>query len=384
MSVLLADYIILFRSGETTSIQTIARRLQQTGAIYGTGVHDLRKALKLEIIRERKPDVVAFGSSRPLDFRQEYFTSKFSCACQAMSGIDGGLEYARTMVSIHKPKLVIFALDFWWFIQKDDELAPPIDLKNQPRLDLNKLLKPLQLVEDHTISLKQYVDLLVRNSTFAHASEEPKIGLLAKIRGLGIRSDGSLLDGVRLTDYSFRYYARFAADMKNPREFIYGEGALRYGPNKIIYDARIRTYRQIIELFKSNGVTVIAVMPPIAPPIYENLDLLNGHSYFKELASKLAPLTDEFYDFTDPRSIGAGACEFTDIHHAGNTAYMRILSAILKQNPHSAISEYVEVSKLHHWIDEFSGLTIADFSGTLVAPERDFLRIGCDKNSRTR
>lgn len=380
MLVLVTDYAILFRSGETTSIQQVARRLQRGKVIYGTGVHDLRQELKLEIIRDRRPDIVAFGSSRPLDFRQEYFTRKFACACQAMSNIDAGLGYARKLLSIHKPKLVIFALDFWWFTRNKGSIAAPIDLNNRPRLDLNKLLKPLQLIKDKTISTRQYLDLLVRNATFARESRDEKLGLLAKIRGIGIRADGSLLDGIRLTDYSFRYFAPYAAEIKNPRNFIYSKGAQRYGPNKVVYDGRIETYRKIIQLFKLNGVRVISLMPPIAPSIYNNLDLQKGHAYLGEIAAKLSPLTDEFYDFTNPASIGAGACEFSDIHHAGNTAYMRILSTIVAQNPHSLVGEFVDPAKLNAWIRQFSGTTIANFSNEELASERDFLRLGCHKS----
>lgn len=379
--ILLLNIIVLWKAGEMEKSRDIATRLQEGNVIYESGVHDLRKELPLHIIKERKPKIIAFGSSRPLDFRQEYFTETFACACQAMSQIDDGMVYAEALLSEHVPETVIFALDFWWFQDSRQTRPPRIDYEDAPRIDLKKIIKPFFLLADGTISWNQYFKLLLAGDIDIDLGTDRKEGLLAKVRGIGKRADGSLFLGLRLTDGGFDYYAKYADQFANPDAFIAGSD--RYGPDLKIYDDRIQTLRDIVSLFHEKGVKVVLVLPPIAPNIYKALDLETAHRRFIELPGKLKGIGDEFYDFHDPDKTGASACEFADPHHAGDTAYMRLLLAMAGGNRASVINSYIDKDMLSRSILAFEGLTIADFNQEYALhQERDFLRLGCARKMK--
>lgn len=370
--------LILWRAGEFSSSADIAVMLQDQGGVYGSGVHDVRKTLPLNILAERKPKIIAFGSSRPLDFRQEYFTQRFSCTCQAMSLIDDGYVYAETLLDIHTPEVVIFSLDFWWFQEKNRTYPLPPEYKTGPFVDLKKIIKPMALVADGTITIRQYIQLVAGDNDFSELSGIDKEGLLALQRGLGIRKDGSFFAGVRLTDHAEEYFSKYADIMKNPQAYI--DDSPRYGPNIKLVDDRFETLRKIIDLFHQKGTKVILILPPIAPPVYEAMDLEKTHARFKELPQILQSYGDEFYDFHDPTKIKTNKCEFADLHHAGDTAYMRLLLQILAENPNSALRPFIDEKHLARYVKEFSGRTTADFDGTLQSyTEKDFLKLGCNK-----
>jgi hypothetical protein len=379
IAAILINYVFLYRAGETTDIRTMAALLQDNDSIYGTGIHDLRKELKLEIIRLREPDIVALGSSRALDFRQEYFSRPFASAAQALSQIDDGIPYVQAMLDIHKPEVVIFTLDFWWFLDPAKTSPQPIELEHQPRINLTKLFKPFPLVWDGTLTLQQYFEMLLTGTIPNGTSTYRKYGLLADVRGLGTRADGSTLMGVRLDDNAFAYHKEFADIFADPARHMKNSVARRYDPGNKIQQERIDTYKEIVGLLHRNGVQVVAVMPPIAPPIYGLMDPYNGYGHIRELPARIASISDEFYDFQNPASIGTEACEFADVHHSGETAYMRILLTILRKNPDSLLRDYVAAGRLREWVQTFKGLTIADMNGSLRAQERDFLRLGCPR-----
>ena len=111
----LSSYLVVLQAGEFQPLSDVVRTQHERNLIYGSGIHDVRRELKMEIIKFRQPEIVALGSSRPLDFRQEYFTQPFACACQAMDTLVEGQSFVDKMLTVHQPRVVIFALDHWWF-----------------------------------------------------------------------------------------------------------------------------------------------------------------------------------------------------------------------------------------------------------------------------
>jgi hypothetical protein len=140
-------------------------------------------------------------------------------------------------------------------------------------------------------------------------------------------------------------------------------------------------FAEMVRRLQERGSHVIVVALPIAPPIYGAFDLEFGHRYIVEVGAELSEIGDEFYDLQDPRVIGATACEFADVHHAGNTAYMKLLALIVTENPTSRLADYIDLDYLEALIAANPDRTIVQF-GTEVElpPEHDFLRLGCNKS----
>lgn len=293
---------ILLQSGEMQPVSRIAQRIIDENYIFESGVHDLKRELNLELIRQRKPAVVAFGSSRPLNFRQEYFrpSAVYNCACMAVPNLTDGLFYADKLLATHRPDVVILSVDFWWFTTPGGVRPKPL-FSGSPPMTFQKLFKPMQLIMDHTISIRQYIQLLRKNNDFTHTTTYGKGGLLGIIRGMGTRKDGSFLNGIRFTDYANEYYKDWRQILHNPEQYIQKND--RYGPGKKIIEDNIRDYAALVRKFHDEGIKVVAVMLPLAPTIHDALSASPAHRYIFEIAGRIAGFSDEFYDLHNPRLV---------------------------------------------------------------------------------
>lgn len=121
------NYLVILRSGEMTPLPDLVREQQRSGAVYGTGLHDVRGEHPLEIARQRRPEIVVLGSSRALDQRQEFFTRPFTCACGLLDSIDDAETYVEAFLKVVRPQLVLLSLDFWWFTTRQPQRVKPLE-----------------------------------------------------------------------------------------------------------------------------------------------------------------------------------------------------------------------------------------------------------------
>ncbi|MCB9989390.1 MAG: hypothetical protein H6868_08700 [Rhodospirillales bacterium] len=375
--ILALNYFALYQSGEIQSPPRIAATLQNEDSLFGSGLQDLRREINLENIKLRQPDIIAFGSSRPLNFRHEYFSRSFSCACGAAPNLFEGQLYAEQVLKAHKPKVVLLSIDFWWFTNQNGIRPRPL-ITGTPPLTLQKLLKPSELALEGTIKPGQLAQLIHSGNDFTHITTDKKYGLLSITRGMGTRADGSYLGGIRLSDYAFEYYKQWADNLHNPEDFIRINE--RYGPGQTIREENIEQYARLVKTFQDQGVKVISILLPLAPTIYDALAQSPDHQYIFDLPEKIKSYSDEFYNFHNPHPMTSDICEFEDAHHSGDTVSMRVLLQILEQNPQSALTAFINKESLTKNIEAFSGHTIARFNPEkYLTTEKDFLNFGCHK-----
>jgi len=368
---------LLYQSDEFATARDIATYLQSHDAIYGTGVHDVRRQIHFEILRARNPEIIALGSSRALDFRQEFFTKRFASAGQALTTLEQGMAFIEAMQDMPPPDVIIFTVDFWWFLQEGGGSAI-LSLDGEPRMTVEKLFRPVELLWEGEVTLGELAPLLLPTWLQQKPPGPERLGLLAKLRGIGIRPDGSLLDGSRLAAEDIARHQKFAEAFADPQRFILETP--RYQPGQTINPARVALFADMVRRLQERGSYVIVVLLPIAPPIYNAFDLTGGHYFLVELSHQFLALGNESYDLLDPGTIGATSCEFADIHHAGDTAYMRLLRYIVVTNPQSRLHDYVELETLNDAIAANQGRTIARFGvDDALQVEQDFLGLGCAK-----
>lgn len=232
--------------------------------------------------------------------------------------------------------------------------------------------------------LFEYFKLLTGAEDLLGVTHHPKIGIMARQHSNGLREDGSQLNGIQLSPAALDFYSVPRAAIKSPAEYVsdaqyqkFGPD-FRYGPDKRLVPERFRAFERAMHLLRSAGVHVVVYFPPLAPPIYDAMEAGGRHQYLKDLAGYFKERGLEFYDFHNPKSIGTTLCEFSDTHHSGNTAYMRILTEILRRNPGSALNQYVDSKQLTGAIKQFEGRTLAAFRPeNYLTKEVDFLEAGC-------
>ena len=379
----LLNYWLFTASGELTGLDELVWRQHVSDALYGTALHDVRREHKLKIIEYRKPEIIALGSSRALDFRQEYFSRKFACACQAMKSLDEGRHFVDALVATHVPRLVIFALDFWWFTSPEGDNRGPPRAEDAVLLTEDKIVEPFFWLAGGTITFSDYFRLLTRDRHLHGVTRHPKIGVQAIKRSIGIRRDGSHFMGPRFdVTKGRRYYRNSRSAIVEAKTRVLVPGG-RYGPDQSVRPERIAMLKQILDVLRAHGSEIILIIPPIVPQIIDAWGATGRHDFMPTLVKeigKLAAGNHEFYSFHDPRHLDSGVCEFADTRHGGNTLYMRILREVLQRNPGSRIADYVDASWLDENIERFKGKTVATFDAErYLAHEFDFLDLGCPK-----
>ncbi|HEX9395545.1 MAG TPA: hypothetical protein VF943_02280 [Burkholderiales bacterium] len=383
----LLDFALIVRSGEYERLDRVVQLQHETGALYGSALHDTRGELPLEIVRHRQPEIIALGSSRPLDFRQEYFTHPFACACGGMDSIEDGETYMQEILARARPKLVLFALDFWWFTTPEPHRRSPMNLEATGELTRAKILRPLEWVWEGTLTPREYLRLLGGERNLFAAVPRPKIGVMAIKRGIGLRADGSLLHGIRLGQAGLDFYAPMRAQVLNARRFVMTEGRrkgepTRFGPDNVLYPERLRSLDRVLAKLKAGGVRVILLLPPVAPSVAKAMAESGRHTVLADLDRELRARGLEYHNFHDPAALHSGVCEFADAYHAGNVTYMRMLRAMLQARPSSPLAPYVDRQRIDAAIARYAGRTIVPFeSDGELPPEVDFLGAGCRRGA---
>ena len=377
-----ANILVVYRGGELTSYADIARRQGETQALFGAAFNQNAFGYKLAMVRRDAPEVVALGSSRVMLFRREDFTASFVNAGGAANFLNEMAEFLDQMQAFHTPKLLILGLDFWWFNPLYPE--PPEYAYHQgtgTELDYDKLTKPFSYLFDRRMPPKDYLRLLLFGGRKNPHNGFENYGLRAAVWCNGFRDDGSHLYGESAFGLNPNFFDKKFLDTL--ADIDMGVGYFLHGPG--LAPRRLEELRAILAMCRERGIRVIAILPPLAGPVYRAvLARSEDFAHLRELRARLPELAAaygaEAYDFTDRESFGSGDCEFFDGYHGGDVAYARILATILARNPASALAAYADPEALRRVIAQYSGRAIVTSPAALyLAREVDFLDLGCPK-----
>ena len=140
-------YKLLLKAKEDFSLQEAVKFQLEQNAIYNFLSNDMFK-YKLELIKNIKPKIIALGSSRVMQFREESFNTSFITTGGAMNYLNEGYLFLQEMKKIHKPEIIILGLDFWWFNEKfyqpkvfDQQEKKEIDIKSKINQTLSMVIK---------------------------------------------------------------------------------------------------------------------------------------------------------------------------------------------------------------------------------------------------
>lgn len=378
-SPLLLSYRYLHQYGETLSPAKITDEMQRhSETYYRSAMHDNLRETALELLRRRQPEIIALGSSLSYAFRQEYFANSFGCGCGVMDSISEGEDFVDQLIESTRPKIVLFVLDFWWFTDPAVvRRGNMTQVTASPLFSFAQLRVPYKQLTGGQITLSQFLGLAPLPAT--EIVKNPPLGLMANLDNVGRRLDGSQLNGLVFSPRAWDFYAPVRERLAAPEKFIMQPG--RFGPDLSIHSERIAILKRTTQKLRDHGAHVILIYPPMAPQIVTAMEKSAHHGHFFDLARKIEALGLEFYDCHSASALGIEPAEFSDTHHGGNTAYMRILSAILKKNPASPLAKFVNQNKITRWAEDFRGTTVAVFEQDHInVAETDFLGLGTAKD----
>jgi hypothetical protein len=376
---LFINYCLLYRTGELLPFSKIVQKQLKEKAIFESPLNQNFYGYKLALIRQLKPDIMAVGSSRVMQFQHYFFNHSFGNAGGGISHTNEGYQFIKELLQIHHPKLLILGVDFWWF--NSDHKQPqsfPADYRdNSPFPTVETLIKPLNYFWEGKLSLQDYGQMLVEPTRKNRFTSFNTIGISAIKTSSGFFPDGSYmytagLSGTKKMQDDHFAYTFSRIDTASDRF----EAGTQLGAD------RVKEFLATLQLCKQANVPVILILPPLAPAVVKKMATRpNQYIYIDRLRDFLQQLpVEEYYDFTDVQPLHSSNCEFVDGYHGGTVTYARMLLNIIQKNKNSKLVPYTNQDLLQQNVEEFKGKAFIRFQPSQYHyREVDFLHLGCHK-----
>jgi len=342
--VFLPPFLILKGSGENyTDINPVIRNNADYLIGYAYNENNY-KYLKWATINENnKYQIIALGSSRVLQFRDNMFKSSFYNAGYTISKIGDFKKFLQSIPIEKYPKYLILGFDQWMFNENWDNGIGKDPNSNYWSNSFSKQPKfnTFSSIYKDLFKGKYGLSIIVNNST--------KIGLNAIVNDKGFRNDGSIYYGTQIrklinNDNSandFEFNDTYSRIKNGNRRFQYGEKVNQIAVDKL---------NQLLSFCKDNNINVIGFIPPFANSVYEKMNKSNNYNYLNDLSKKLTPIFNEygfeFYNYPSVKYCNSTDNENIDGFHGGEVVYCNILIDMLKNN--SIINEVTNIEKLEN------------------------------------
>ncbi|HIY43786.1 MAG TPA: hypothetical protein IAA23_01985 [Candidatus Helicobacter avistercoris] len=369
IAILFAFLFLLSCFFEHNNYSQIVQYQIKNNAIYGSALNENYFQYRLELIKAQKPDIVAIGSSRVGQFKQDFFNTSFVAAANGGNSMAETQYFVEQLLKIYHPKLIILGIDPWWFNAKmPNNKYASYQRMNGRDITTLKIFQGIKIIFSHP---KQFFEAISSGKTTTNPyTNLPSLGFRAFVK-----SDGSFIDG------SYLYFSTlsgiFPADDRKFQNSIYrisNEIFPFYYGNKID-PTRTKELISTVDLIRKYGIDVIVLTTPLAPSVYNMLiqDKDQRFSYLYSFSN--FAIKNNIYNFFNPQTLTTTDCEFYDGFHGGDVVYARILSQISKEN--SMLAHFVNLSKIQQIINSKKGHA---YSGDLTHwKETDFLELGCKK-----
>lgn len=376
--VALPNLVFFAQVGERANGAQIAHMLAENKqCLYGRAslLAAAEPAFKFEQYGLLKPQIVAVGSSRSMQFVQDYFMVPFFTFGGVNHTVDDVIRTVDQAMAAHKPDFIILQLDYWWF---NTAYTHGTQQKRRSVQDVvstyfKQVFEPYFWVHEGKITPDDYRGGIARSY---RAAVPCRIGLNARKNSEGYEKDGSYFYGSGyMTPNEAKGFENNNDDIDRGR-FFYG-GA----PDAFAAD-RLERLHDLLRKLDDAGVAYAIVLPPVAPDIYQRLreKQPDNIAFIAAVAARLKTLGADVYDFQDPANLKASNCEFVDEVHGGQIAYARILAAMTTI---PALRPYLAQETIARDIKAYTGHTV---SGERLlrymddgAKETDFLNLGCRK-----
>ena len=365
----------LWQSGDLAVERAVETQAEGTFAIFGSGISQDFVDYKLRLYARVRPEIVAIGSSRVMQFRSHCFAKKFL----NMGGVAGNLPVLRStldaMLKVHRPEAVILGLDFWWFMPawNADPFQEEPPTSGSYTYSLANLKKPWDWLVTGKISVAD----LLRPLTGDFRSD--RFGIMAQQTDDGFGSDGSWYNTGESTGQKAPFDFQFRDTMS---QVLSGSKAFYHVSDKMPApcQAHLDAFAEIFCRLQARGIRTFVFIAPLSETIYQAMRKMQAeYPHLFGLAEALRARGLNVLDLSNPRSLGANDCEFIDGFHGGEITYLRVLRSLCDQ--WSALLAYVQIDKVNAAIAAWKGHVLVHDERVSSLWEKDFMALGCKKRS---
>ena len=377
---LFLNLIFVINAYENIKFNRVVEIQQKLNAIYGPRLNDNLFLYKKELFKFKKPAIIALGSSRVIQLREQCFNANFANCGLAGAQLNEVIVFLEEILKINRPEMILLGLDFWWFngAYQQPKSFPRHNQEGTDNL-LFKIKQPFLWLTGQNISFKLYIDVAIFNNNKNTVTKYENMGTGAIKFSEGWRKDGSYINSGIVFGF-LKLENLNALDFKTLLDKIQ-RGIHPFGYSDRVSPERLQQFQRIMEICRENQIALIVLLPPVSPTIYKKMQSISKqYAYVEELRNYLQTAPVEFYDFHDISAISPSDCEFFDGTHCGDVLYQKMLLKIVEENPDSALKRYVNIPLIEEKSKEFSGHVVTKFNKSrYYYDEVDFLELGCKK-----
>jgi hypothetical protein len=338
---------IMIYLGESMPLSWVVAQQQAADVLYRPKYGNRDQQFKALSVNMRRPEVLALGSSRILQFRAGFFNRKPDAFYNAAAPAWTLPQVSKLFYSLDQealPRILILAIDPPWFndaYEADEFSAPVSDLEHLFLVDRSVLQDAIR-GEAFDRSGFENADYLRRDEP--GGSGALALGMRAIRDGHGFRSDGSeqygdfLIAGWLWQPQQRENHMRMMR--RGEQMYVYGETVSEHSLAKL---------SELLDFAAQHDIIVIGFLPSYAPELWKRMAARGNHNYIEALTPRLRDLFAQhdfpFFDFSDGASTGTADEEFFDGWHASELSNLRLYLAMLEALP-DVLGEYSDAEKL--------------------------------------
>ena len=354
--------LIYVLAGELNLKRIITLQQNDDSRLFSSGINQNVFQYKLELYDYRQSEVVAIGSSRAMQIRQEFLSKRFTNLGGAVSNISD-LEAITQKLSVSqtKPKMVLLLLDPWWFNI------------NYPTANQKHVVSEFPSLVSLDLLIAG-IRALKRGNWLKMMAHSDNLGIHAILSGEGFSADGSY------------HYTGVVTSKKESSDIQFHGTLNRIATSSKRFERASKAdvglvQRACTAILAMNEYThghVVIIAPPFSSIVWRNMK--DGYGYIADAYGQLSSCLDmNVRDFSDIHTlIGATDCEFVDGFHGGDVIYARLLDAVAKERDFS--TDYINLKFISEFIQQHAGhaagMTVTKITTNV---ETDFLDLGCHK-----
>lgn len=336
--------------GEFCNIDTIIHKQSEDHSIiYGTGYNGQGKYYKLSSANYYQADIIAFGTSRVMQFKSDYFIDEFyNCGGIVGENYD---EYLNCLKNLnYKPKMIILGLDEWVFNPAwNSSCNTYTDYIAIEMVDRSKIVMLTDMIRDYTRGEWKISEI---------NNYEMNYGFNGRIRDNGYLWDGSYYYGYTYREPECQNDYMFADTIERIEE---NRSRFEWGDR--VDDETVTFLEELLKYCKENNIYVIGFAPPFAPSVYDKMIKSGHYEYMLEIdpicEELFAKYGCEYYSYMDGTLLGVDDTYFVDGFHGGEVVYGYIVQDMIAKG--SDICKNVNEEKLTSLIRErYSSLSFED------------------------
>ena len=374
--VLGAVAVVLALSGELTSVaRALELQKESSDILVGLAYTDPTEHFKLQGLLKRRPTVLALGTSRVMQFREECFRPGvvFYNGGNSVTRLRHYNVFLSKIPAGSEPAVILLGLDQYFFNMNFDRLADD-DIENRLEHD-----RPVfgMFTSRWLDVYRDYWSGKFTLSNLTDSTRRKHVGLNAISALNGFRRDGSYYWGGLISDPSNLRY-NLDPDFSNTFDRI-RKGDRRFEYGREVSTGALKEVGRFLVMAKARGIHVVGFLPPFAHRVYEHmLSMGDRYQYLRQLPDTLGEVFTQhgfpLFDFGDLARLGASDEETVDGFHGSEKAYHRAVILMAEKDPElrsyvenlDYLRDRLERPEGHHLVfDKFSGASAITYSATI-------------------